>query len=69
MGAYSTRTIRVPVPTQYPVWVRLVKWSTGASELTTNKPTSQQFSCTPSSDLKDLFQQHHYLELSFQEEK
>jgi hypothetical protein len=33
MGAYSTRTVRVPVPAQYPVRVRLAKRSTRASEL------------------------------------
>jgi hypothetical protein len=27
------RTVRVPVPAQYPVRVRLAKWSTRASEL------------------------------------
>jgi predicted AlkP superfamily phosphohydrolase/phosphomutase len=33
MGAYSTRTVRVPVPAQYPVRVRLAKRSTRASEM------------------------------------
>lgn len=35
MGAYSTRTVRVPVPAQYPVRVRLAKRSTRASEIFT----------------------------------
>jgi hypothetical protein len=33
MGAYSTSTIRVPVPAEYPVRVRFANWSTRASEL------------------------------------
>jgi hypothetical protein len=36
MGAYSTCTVRVPVPAQYPVRVRLAKWSTRASEAVTS---------------------------------
>jgi len=32
MGVYSTHTVRVPVPGQYPVRVRLAKWSTRALE-------------------------------------
>lgn len=35
MGAYSRRTIRVPVPAQYSVRICLEKWSTHASEVIT----------------------------------
>lgn len=33
MGAYCTRTVRVPVPAKYPVRARFANWSTGASEV------------------------------------
>jgi len=35
MGAYCTRTIRVPVPAKYPVRIRFANWNTGALEFVT----------------------------------